>query len=149
MISTWVYLFEFRCKRHFVEWKHFSDKEVLSTAVSKQGHADCILGHERTHHYWLYWKKSKYKNCFLLPTHWAKFTLNISCTHSRNICIVLFLVRVVFQFYSPSFSCMVMFKITSNTINFLNDLYSAKLFLLRIIAIRSLLRIIIGYFETL
>ena len=43
-------------------------EKVLGTAVSKEGHADSHLGHERTHHYWFLWDRCNYKQCFLLPT---------------------------------------------------------------------------------
>ena len=38
---------------HEVETHRLSGKEkVLGAVVSKEGHADSLLGHERTHHYW-------------------------------------------------------------------------------------------------
>ena len=45
-----------------MEWKHtLSDKEKIpGVAVNLKGHADSLLGYEKTHHY---------KQDFLLPTH--------------------------------------------------------------------------------
>ena len=51
---------------HRVETHWLSSKEkVLDTAVSKEGHADSILWHERTHHYCFSWK-SYYCKQYLL-----------------------------------------------------------------------------------
>ena len=41
--------------------------KVLCTAVSKEGHADYVLGHEMTHHYWFLWKRCNRKHFFQLP----------------------------------------------------------------------------------
>ena len=41
-------------KREFMEWKHSDSpvkKKVLGAVVSKEGHADSLLEHERTHHF--------------------------------------------------------------------------------------------------
>ena len=46
-------------------------------AVRKEGHADSLLGHEKTHNYWYPWKRCNTKQCFLLPTSKEKFTLFI------------------------------------------------------------------------
>ena len=54
----------------------FSGKEnVLSATVNKESHADCVLGHKRSHHYWFPWKSCSCKQCFQMSTPWAKFTL--------------------------------------------------------------------------
>ena len=38
---------------HGVKKHWLSNKEkVLGATVSKEGHADSLLGHERIHHYW-------------------------------------------------------------------------------------------------
>ena len=42
---------------HGVETHWFSNREVLGEVVSKEGHADCLQGHERTLHYWFPWKR--------------------------------------------------------------------------------------------
>ena len=48
---------------HRVETHWLSSKEkVLGAVVSKEGHADSVLGHEKTHHYWF-----TCKQCFLGP----------------------------------------------------------------------------------
>ena len=58
------------------ETQLLSGKEkVLGTAVSKEGHADNLLEHDRTHHNWFSKKRCNFKQCFLLPTPSAKFTL--------------------------------------------------------------------------
>ena len=57
-----------------VETHWLSGKEkVTDAAVSKEGHT----GHEMTHHYRFSWKRFNCKQCFLLPTPNAKFTLFI------------------------------------------------------------------------
>ena len=56
-----------------VETYWLSSKGVPSTRVSKEGLADSLLGHERTHHYWFHWKRYICKQYFILP----KFTLFI------------------------------------------------------------------------
>ena len=54
---------------HGVEIHWLSSKEkVLCPAVSLEGHAKSLPGHERIYHYWLPWKRCNYKQCFLLPT---------------------------------------------------------------------------------
>ena len=53
------------------------NEKVLVTVVNKEGDADSVLGHERTHHYWFLWKRCNCKQCFLLQTLQAKFTLFI------------------------------------------------------------------------
>ena len=41
-----------------VEIRWLSGREIIPDAVvSKEGHADSYLGHERTHHYWFPWKE--------------------------------------------------------------------------------------------
>ena len=44
---------------------------VLDAADIKEGHADCVLGNERTNHFF-FWKRCNCKQCFL-----TKFTLYI------------------------------------------------------------------------
>ena len=45
-----------------VETHWLSGKEMVpGTAVRKEGHADCVVGNERTHHYWFCWKWSNGK----------------------------------------------------------------------------------------
>ena len=67
--------------RGYLSWKDspwnkkpWLSKKVPGTVVSKEGHADSLLGHERTHYNW---KKCNFKQYFLLPTPEAKFTLFI------------------------------------------------------------------------
>ena len=36
-------------------------EKVAGKTVSKEGHADSVLKHERTHHYWFFWKRSDCK----------------------------------------------------------------------------------------
>ena len=51
-----------------VETYWLSGKEnILGATVSKESHADDILGHERTHDYWFPWKRCNCKQCFSLP----------------------------------------------------------------------------------
>ena len=46
---------------HGVETQWLSSKEkVLGEAVSKVGHADSDLGHDRICHYWFHWMEWKY-----------------------------------------------------------------------------------------
>ena len=53
---------------HGVVTHWLSGKEqVLNAAVSKEGLADSLLGHERIHHYWFPWRSCNCKLCFLLP----------------------------------------------------------------------------------
>ena len=48
----------------------------LEAVVNKEGHADSILGYERTHHYWFTSKIcNNNKHRFLLQIPLAKFTL--------------------------------------------------------------------------
>ena len=47
---------------------HSSKEKVPGTVVSKEGHADSVLKHEMTHHYWFPWKKCNCKQCFLSPS---------------------------------------------------------------------------------
>ena len=35
----------------------FSKEKVLDAAVNKEEHADSLLGHEKTYHYWFLWKQ--------------------------------------------------------------------------------------------
>ena len=52
-----------------METERLSSKEkILSAVVSKEDHADNVLGYERIHHYWFSWKRCNYKQYFLLPT---------------------------------------------------------------------------------
>ena len=54
------------------EWKHINSlvkEKVQGTVVSKESHADCILGLERSHYYWFPWKRGNSKQSFQLPTH--------------------------------------------------------------------------------
>ena len=48
------------------QW-HLGKEKVLGVTVNKEGHADILLGHERTHHYWFHWKRCNSKLWFLLP----------------------------------------------------------------------------------
>ena len=52
-------------------------EKVTGETVSKEGYADILLGHERTHHKWFLWKRSNCKQYFLLPSPLVKFTLFI------------------------------------------------------------------------
>ena len=36
-------------------------EKTPGTAVSKEGHADSVLGHESTHHNWFPWKRRNWK----------------------------------------------------------------------------------------
>ena len=59
-----------------------AQKKLLVHQLVKKDHADSLLGHERTYHYWFPSKKKKKKGCncqqwFLLPTPLAKFILFI------------------------------------------------------------------------
>ena len=54
-----------------------SKEKVLGAAVSKDSHADSLLGDERIHHNWFPWKMYNYKQYFLLQTLLTKFTLFI------------------------------------------------------------------------
>ena len=38
-------------KRKFKEWKHTNKEKVLGVAVSKEGHANNLLRHDKIHHY--------------------------------------------------------------------------------------------------
>ena len=51
-----------------------SEEKVPVTMVTKEGHADSLLGHERIHHNSFSWKSATVNKCFLLPT---KFKRNI------------------------------------------------------------------------
>ena len=63
---------------HEVEIHWLSDKEkVLGAVVSKEGHADSLLGRVRIHYNWFPWRRCNYKQCFLFPTPEAKLTLFI------------------------------------------------------------------------
>ena len=55
---------------HRMETHWLSDKEKVPGAITSKGHADCLLGHERTHHNWFSWKRRKYKQCFQLFIYW-------------------------------------------------------------------------------
>ena len=56
------------------ETQWLSGKEkVINAAVSKNGHADSFLEHERTHHNWFPSKRWNCKQCFLLPNHLSRF----------------------------------------------------------------------------
>ena len=52
-------------------------EKILGTVDSKEGHAESVLGYERTHYYWFPWKMCNCKQCFLLPTAKVKFPLFI------------------------------------------------------------------------
>ena len=43
-------------------------KKSPGAVVSKEGHADSVLQHEITHHYWFLWKRCNCKQCFQLLT---------------------------------------------------------------------------------
>ena len=49
--------------------------QVPGAVVSKEGYADSILGHERMPHKWFSWKRGNCKQCFLMLTPSAKFSL--------------------------------------------------------------------------
>ena len=34
----------------------FGKEKAMGVAVSKEGHADSLLGHKNSHHYWFPWK---------------------------------------------------------------------------------------------
>ena len=48
-----------RIEKTSIEWAHTVSllKSIKGTAISKEGHADCPFGFERTHHYLFPWKK--------------------------------------------------------------------------------------------
>ena len=46
-LLTWTKKIAHEVNTHWLS----SKKKVLGLAVSKEGHADNLLGHERTHHY--------------------------------------------------------------------------------------------------
>ena len=54
---------------------HSGKEKVPSAVVSKEGHFEKILGHERTHYKWFPWKKYNCEHYFLLPTSKTKFSL--------------------------------------------------------------------------
>ena len=45
-----------------------SNKNVPTAVVSKEGHADSLQGHKKTHFYWFLWKRCNCKQWFLLWT---------------------------------------------------------------------------------
>ena len=49
-------------KTHWLSGK----ERFLGAAVSKEGHTDSVLEHEKSYHYWFPWKRSNYKQYFLL-----------------------------------------------------------------------------------
>ena len=57
------------------DWVKKPIYRVPSAVVNKEGHADSLLGYERTHQYWFPLKKYNCKQCFLLPTLETKFTI--------------------------------------------------------------------------
>ena len=68
-INMFFFYYKPEAKSQPIKWKHwFSDKEkVLGAAVSKEGHADNILEHERIYHYRFPWKRYDCKQYFPLP----------------------------------------------------------------------------------
>ena len=55
MGTAWVYHYELYSKKrvHRVEAHWLSGKEKVSCAtISKEGHVDSVLEHEKSHHYW-------------------------------------------------------------------------------------------------
>ena len=79
-----------RVEKTIYEVEIHSDKEKVPDAVfSKEGHADSVLRHERTHQYWFLWKMCSSKYCFLLSSPQAKFTIywmiHIYGMHHNNI----------------------------------------------------------------
>ena len=44
----------------------FGKEKVLGIAVNKEDHADSLLGHERTHHYWFPLKRCNSKQYFFI-----------------------------------------------------------------------------------
>ena len=54
---------------HGVKTHWLSNKEkVPGRVISKEGHANSLLGHEITHQFWFCWKRCNCKLCFLLST---------------------------------------------------------------------------------
>ena len=81
---------------HEVETHRLPSKEqVPGIAVSKEGHAVYILGHEKSHHYWFPWKSY---NCFLLPTPLAKFTLFIKWTIYVCMCVCVYIYIYIYNY---------------------------------------------------
>ena len=50
-------------------------ENVLGTTVSKEGYADSLSELEGNQHNWFLWKRSIYKQCFVLPNSKAKIHL--------------------------------------------------------------------------
>ena len=62
-------------KIHRRETWWLSDQEtILDAADIEEGHADCLLGHDMTRHYWFSWERGNSKQWFLFPTPLAKLT---------------------------------------------------------------------------
>ena len=65
---------------------HSNKEKVPDAAVSKEGHADSVLGHKKTHHHWFPWKRCNCNQCIQLPTAQVKFTLFIEWLSKSQFC---------------------------------------------------------------
>ena len=73
---------------HWGEISSLCGKEKVSgAAVSKEGYADNLLGHKRTHYNWFPWKRCNCKQYFLLQTPLAKFILFIEWPSCVCVCV--------------------------------------------------------------
>ena len=88
-------------KVHRVETRRLSRKRSSGTAVSKEDHALNPLGHESTNHYRFPWKRCKCKQCFLLLTPQARFTLFIECR--SFIYIYIYIIDKIYETNSNIF----------------------------------------------
>ena len=62
-------------------------EKVPGTVISKEGHADNLLGYEKIHNNWCSRKRCSRKQCFVLPTTLEKITLFdewLTHTHIRG-----------------------------------------------------------------
>ena len=62
---TWVKKTIYGLEMHWC----YSKEKILGAALSKEGHADSLLGYEKTNHHWFPWKRCNCKQCFLLQIH--------------------------------------------------------------------------------
>ena len=85
-----IYLFIFCVKKkNAYKWtKHgfTTTIQVLGAAVSKEGHADNLLGHERTYYYWFPWESATVNSAFKYQLLWQ--TLSYLLNNSRKcVCV--------------------------------------------------------------
>ena len=70
---AWVEKTDHGVETHWLSGK----KNIPVSGVSKEDHADNLLGHEKTDDYWFPWKRCNCILYFLLSTSSTKFTLFI------------------------------------------------------------------------